>query len=182
MTTKRRCPVSYPQEYVTYLVHFHGDRDYFECHEILEEYWKKTSPGDKQSHWVGFIQLAVALYHQRRGNGKGALKTLQKSLNIFQCKKTETLNLGLNYSMLMQLLAELHECLLQGKPYEHFVFPISDPGLIKECEALCLSKGLTWCSDSLLHDPFLVNKHSLRDRSEVIEERARILSRKNAGK
>ncbi|WP_419881253.1 DUF309 domain-containing protein [Peribacillus sp. B-H-3] len=172
----------YPKEYVTYLVHFHGDRDYFECHEILEEYWKKTSPGDKQSHWVGFIQLAVALYHQRRGNGKGALKTLQKSLNIFQCKKTETLNLGLNYSMLMQLLAELNERLLQGKPYEHFVFPISDPGLINECEALCLSKGLAWCSASLLHDPFLVNKHSLRDRSEVIEERARILSRKNAGR
>ena len=32
----------YSQAYIDYLVHFHGDRDYFECHELLEEHWKKT--------------------------------------------------------------------------------------------------------------------------------------------
>ncbi|PAD68333.1 hypothetical protein CHH83_14265, partial [Bacillus sp. 7586-K] len=31
----------YDQEYIDFLVHFHCDRDYFECHEILEEHWKK---------------------------------------------------------------------------------------------------------------------------------------------
>lgn len=31
----------YPAEYLEYLVYFHADRDYFECHEILEEYWKE---------------------------------------------------------------------------------------------------------------------------------------------
>ncbi|MFZ3196347.1 MAG: DUF309 domain-containing protein, partial [Bacillus mycoides] len=26
----------YPTEYIQFLIHFHGDYDYFECHEILE--------------------------------------------------------------------------------------------------------------------------------------------------
>ncbi|MEH7501602.1 DUF309 domain-containing protein, partial [Neobacillus drentensis] len=28
----------YPTEYIQFLAHFHGDRDYFECHELLEDY------------------------------------------------------------------------------------------------------------------------------------------------
>ena len=60
--------MNFPQKYIEYLVHFHGDRDYFECHEILEEYWKKIDNGNKESIWVGLIQLAVANYHHRRKN------------------------------------------------------------------------------------------------------------------
>ena len=29
--------MEFPLKYIDFLVHFHGDRDYFECHEILEE-------------------------------------------------------------------------------------------------------------------------------------------------
>lgn len=32
----------YPEAYIEYLAEFHGSRDYFECHELLEEHWKKT--------------------------------------------------------------------------------------------------------------------------------------------
>ena len=35
----------YPTEYIQFLIHFHGDYDYFECHEILEEYWKTKPRG-----------------------------------------------------------------------------------------------------------------------------------------
>lgn len=31
----------YPEAYVAFLHEFHTTRDYFECHEILEEYWKE---------------------------------------------------------------------------------------------------------------------------------------------
>ena len=34
----------YPEAYIEYLMYFHGNRDYFECHEVLEEYWKEVSP------------------------------------------------------------------------------------------------------------------------------------------
>lgn len=35
----------YPTEYIQFLIHFHGDYDYFECHEILEGYWKTKPRG-----------------------------------------------------------------------------------------------------------------------------------------
>ncbi len=38
----------YPNAYLDYLVYFHGHRDYFECHEVLEEYWKKDQAGKKR--------------------------------------------------------------------------------------------------------------------------------------
>ncbi|WP_460291943.1 DUF309 domain-containing protein, partial [Bacillus cereus] len=37
----------YPTEYIQFLIHFHGDYDYFECHEILEEYWKTKPRGNR---------------------------------------------------------------------------------------------------------------------------------------
>ncbi len=61
----------YPKAYIDYLVEFHATRDYFECHEILEEYWKEDPPKKRKRYWVGFIQLAVALYHHRRQNTAG---------------------------------------------------------------------------------------------------------------
>ena len=73
--------MGYPKAYILYLVHFHGDRDYFECHEILEEHWKEMDPKDRMSHWVGLIQIAVAVYHERRENRQGAIRTLTKATN-----------------------------------------------------------------------------------------------------
>ncbi|WJH34118.1 DUF309 domain-containing protein [Paenibacillus sp. CC-CFT747] len=66
----------YPEEYRAYLVYFHAERDYFECHEILEEYWKSNPQDPLAPAWVGLIQLAVGLYHERRSNTSGALKML----------------------------------------------------------------------------------------------------------
>ena len=33
--------------FVDYCAYFNGNEDYFECHEVLEEYWKEVAPGDK---------------------------------------------------------------------------------------------------------------------------------------
>lgn len=51
----------YPKAYIDYLVYFHGLRDYFECHEVLEEHWKKDDKAERKKYWVGLIQIAVAL-------------------------------------------------------------------------------------------------------------------------
>ncbi|WP_260405419.1 DUF309 domain-containing protein, partial [Paenibacillus sp. 598K] len=63
----------YPDDYIQYLIEFHVTRDYFECHELLEEYWKEQ-PGDDPFYdtWVGLIQIAVSQYHHRRSNHRGA--------------------------------------------------------------------------------------------------------------
>ncbi|KPC99353.1 hypothetical protein LR69_02339 [Geobacillus sp. BCO2] len=66
----------YPNAYIEYLVHFHSDRDYFECHEILEEHWKQDG---RNKGWLVLIQMAVAFYHYRRGNTSGALRLIRRA-------------------------------------------------------------------------------------------------------
>ncbi|MGE6375230.1 DUF309 domain-containing protein [Peribacillus muralis] len=168
--------MKYSEDYLSFLVHFHGSRDYFECHEILEEYWKEIAPKERDSHWVGLIQIAVALYHERRGNKKGAARTLAKSVANLQAKKPELLELGLDPEMLMNILAEVHQRMLTESPYESINLPIADLRLIEICQFICLKEGYIWCSKSDMGDAALINKHLIRDRSDVISERARQLS------
>ncbi len=74
----------YPTEYIQFLIHFHGDYDYFECHEILEEYWKTKPRGNRDDYLVGLIQVAVSLYHQRRTNWNGATKMMKSAITILE--------------------------------------------------------------------------------------------------
>ncbi|KMY50649.1 DUF309 domain-containing protein [Peribacillus loiseleuriae] len=161
----------YPKEYVSYLVHFHASRDYFECHEILEEYWKEVSPRERDSYWVGFIQIAVALYHYRRGNLAGAIKTIRKADSILQMNPAQIRKLGIEYDELMELIHDITEKITLKKPYQSVSLPICDKKLIEACLAGCREAGYRWMKESDLNDSLLINRHVLRDRSEVITER-----------
>ena len=46
--------------------------EFFEAHEILEEFWVGYR-GDDRDFYKGLIQAAVALHHRRAGNIVGAL-------------------------------------------------------------------------------------------------------------
>ncbi|MDE3839460.1 DUF309 domain-containing protein [Bacillus methanolicus] len=161
----------YSKEYIRFLTHFHGDRDYFECHEILEEYWKKVAKGDKGSVWVGLILMAVANYHHRRNNFSGAHRTLEKSLKIFEKKKNELSKLGLDSGKLIPILSEHLKSIKSKKTYRSYNLPIVDELLQAACVKECKRKDFIWCKSSDLKNEFLINRHSLRDRSSVIKER-----------
>lgn len=60
-------------------VELYNRREFFLCHEILEEVWKKQSGPEKELS-QGLIQIAVAYYHALRGNRPGAVKLLGKGL------------------------------------------------------------------------------------------------------
>lgn len=167
--------MTYPQEYIEFLVHFHGSRDYFECHEILEEYWKRIDRDNKQSIWVGFIQLAVAQYHYRRGNFSGAQKTLQKSLQIFLLNKSVVPQLGVDLSALTQQLNRLRERIEQRQSYESINIPIHSNDLKKMCMQRSRELNMIWGSPSNVSDPLLVHRHKERDRTDVIQERIEAL-------
>jgi predicted metal-dependent hydrolase len=167
----------YPDEYIEYLVHFHGDRDYFECHEILEEYWKEHERGNKESVWVGLIQLAVSCYHHRRCNYIGAKKTLDKSIKILKRAERSLSHLGLNRIELFSLLEDRHKVIEKKLPYTSFNLPIADPQLARQCQIRCLELGFNWCAHSNLSDNNLVNRHQTRDRTNVIQERENALQR-----
>jgi predicted metal-dependent hydrolase len=157
----------YPAEYVDYLIHFHGHRDFFECHEILEEYWKSQSI--RQNCWVALIQLAVGLYHHRRGNFAGAKKMLLSSMNYMDERSIE--DLGLNYKELQLLLNQRLKDLEEGQDYTDISLPISDPQLKVHCLEACEIRGVSWDMTSTPDDRELIHRHKMRDRTDVIQER-----------
>jgi len=172
--------LAYPQAYIDYLVHFHATRDYFECHEQLEDYWK-TLPKDDPAGvlWVGLIQLAVAQYHYRRCNFAGARKMLAAAAS--RLKPERLGELGLNGSALAALVEEQRTALHAEpapRPFADLALPIVDSSLLGTCLARSAQLGAKWGSASRLEDEALVHRHSRRDRSEVVQARIRSLAAK----
>jgi uncharacterized protein len=165
----------YPSEYIQFLAHFHGDRDYFECHELLEDYWKKTDLQTKDSIWVAYILLAVSVYHHRRSNFSGAKRTLVKAVNIFKLQEGSLTKLGIDKVSLFQLLTGRIAALQQGESYKSFSLPISDPILLELAKKACDQQGVIWGNESDMSNHSIVHRHKLRDRTSVIEERKKAL-------
>ncbi|WP_134684525.1 DUF309 domain-containing protein [Brevibacillus migulae] len=165
----------YPHAYIAYLAHFHGDRDYFECHELLEEYWKSLPDDQRSVLWVGLIQIAVSLYHQRRGNFPGADKMMKSAIRILDNERPALARLGLDPSALIQQLKSKAQEIKQQVPYESINLPLTDGQLLISCKQWCEEHGMTFGQPSDLSEPLLIHRHTLRDRSEVIRERERSL-------
>lgn len=162
----------YPEAYIDYLVQYHGSRDYFECHEILEDYWKEIDPGNKNSHWVGFILIAVSAYHHRRNNLIGAEKTIIKAINIMKNTTETTLStLGIDYDALLGLLEQNLVNIRSQNPYVPSNLPIIQDDLLILCKEVCKHKGFVWCQMDYVASEYLVNRHTLRDRRSIIHER-----------
>ena len=56
-----------------------NNREFFECHEVLEEEWTPEQ-GERRLFLQSLIHVAVGLYHAGRGNRIGAVKQLRKAL------------------------------------------------------------------------------------------------------
>jgi predicted metal-dependent hydrolase len=60
-------------------IHLFNQREFFECHEVLEEEW--TPERDPRRLFLqSLIHLAVGLYHASRANPVGAGRQLRKGL------------------------------------------------------------------------------------------------------
>ena len=168
----------YPKAFIDYLVYFHSSRDYFECHEVLEEYWKKEGMTNKL--WVGLIQLAVAMYHHRRDNYKGAKKQLNKAIQILEQDKEKLKALGINEDKLMEILFTKQGEIEKLIPYSPITIPIKDKNIIEACMKNAQEKGDSWGDENIKVSNELIHKHKLRDRSQIIEERKQQLYKKKS--
>jgi uncharacterized protein len=168
-----------PTSFIHYLYHFHVDRDYFECHEILEEFWKQETEQQKNSIWVGFILLAVANYHHRRSNFSGATRTLEKAIAIFISEKEYLSKLGFKEEELFDLLHR-HKIRLNNQiQYESYTLPISLSNIeLSRCFTQREISQMNWGQKSDLCNEGLIHRHKLRDRKVVIEERQNALIRR----
>ena len=82
----------YDPLYVAFLWHFNGDRDYFECHELLEDLWLQEN---HDLLYQGLLQVAVGLYHHRNGNLGGAVKLLRQALTKLDLYPADPLGIDL---------------------------------------------------------------------------------------
>ncbi|SFF09037.1 hypothetical protein SAMN05216378_5061 [Paenibacillus catalpae] len=170
--------MSYPSAYVSYLAEFNGTRDFFECHELLEEYWKEHLGDSRAAIWVGLIQLAVGQYHERRGNLKGAVKMYEKALDKLDQQSLE--ELGLDGGRAIAELRSRYERLHAGRalPFQDITLIVTDPELKQRCLQLCDSLNAEWGSTSAMNEENLIHRHKLRDRSDVLAERAAAIEAK----
>jgi uncharacterized protein len=60
-------------------IHLFNDRQFFHCHEVLEEAWKPLH-GPCRSFLQALIHLAVGMYHWQQGNTRGAIGQFRKGL------------------------------------------------------------------------------------------------------
>lgn len=169
----------YPEAYVEYLTHFHGTRDYFECHELLEEYWKEEQDPELKAVWHGLIQVAVSAYHERRGNMEGARKMLEQAIGRLSSSNPALAGLDpdrLEKELTLRLDRLRTAPAGQRMPYADPELPIADDRLLESCHKLCMEWGTVWNQHSDLGNDQLIHRHTLRNRTDVIGERQRQLN------
>ncbi|MGY4690176.1 DUF309 domain-containing protein [Salibacterium sp. K-3] len=163
----------YLDAYIQFLVQFHASRDYFECHEILEDYWKEHDPGNRSSVWVGLIQTAVGLYHHRRSNRRGAEKIWKSARSILAENTKQLHELALDAHTLQQQLDEAVLNVQHDGPFHDINLPLTDPALIQHCKQECRRLSLEWQQSSDTSNHQLVHRHILRHRTQDPAERLR---------
>lgn len=168
----------YPDEYVQYLAEYFGSRDYFECHEIMEEYWKEHPDSKRSGAWLVLIRIAVALYHARRGNRAGAVKLMGKAAH--EADEAQFNQLGIDGAKLKSMLqASVAEWAASDTiTYTDLDLPIVDDTLLELAKHRSDACGYTWRIGGLDAGDAVINRHKLRDRSDVIAARAASVQRK----
>ena len=120
--------MAYDALYLSFLVYFNRDRDYFECHEVMEELWlsKGSDPLYK-----GLLQVAVGLFHFRANNVRGSRMMMESALKRLAPYSDDSLGIDLG-----RLKQEVEDFLLQldhygVKPFEFYdlTIHIVDPAL-----------------------------------------------------
>ena len=142
---------------------FNIQEDYFECHEVLEELWQAGNRTDESL--VALIQLAVPRYHHRRGNVTGAMRTYPKAFQKIERHAASITQLGIDATQLLTLKSAFME-----PEYRRIHLPVDER----------LEQRMKTQSLEPLDRTFLIDKHRLRNRQDVIDARQAAL--KNRGK
>jgi predicted metal-dependent hydrolase len=113
--------------YLAYISHFNRDRDYFECHEVMEELWLEEG---RSPLLQGLLQAAVGLHHWDNGNRSGATKLMTAALG--KLSSYADVVLGLELSSLRHNLEQSLTALSKmpvDAPFQAFQLEVCDPAL-----------------------------------------------------
>lgn len=149
--------------FVQFIIYFNDHQDYFECHEVLEEYWKEIAPKDKTHPLTASILLSTGMYHWRRGNSSGARRSMTKAYERYLANNKSVFIEGINFSELLQNIKTSIDSIDKKQSFQSFKIQIDSPDLLRAIEQHPTVTALT--GDQLIH------KHMLRDRTEILNAR-----------
>ncbi len=148
-------------------------QDYFECHEIMEDSWKSKENFTKDLDEVFFIQVSTAEYHYRRNNLYGARKIYKRAVDRLNTRPFEYNEYGLKSEIKSLIENRLHNIgYVNFKPLQ---LPLTD-AMCKELHSFAVphvsyEEFLEYIRTLHKTSIMLVEKHRLRDRSEIISVR-----------
>lgn len=121
----------YPEKYVEGIRLF-NEREFFECHEVLEELWSETL-GEEKKFYQGLIQAAVALFHFGNENLGGARKLYQSTRTNLERYRPHYLGIDLekflgDMQFCFQVLLEASETYPAGVQLEDERIPTIELG------------------------------------------------------
>lgn len=123
-------PLHHPH-FVNFIVYFNNNQDFFECHEVLEDYWKAQPQFSKAHPLTAYILLAVGLYHWRRKNLVGAVKLLTKATHRMApfLNGSSPFTEGIDFPTLYQQCKESMHAVERGEAFQSFTIQITSPSL-----------------------------------------------------
>lgn len=160
-------PLIHPS-FVKFIVYFNDNQDFFECHEVLEDYWNEIPDRTKEHPLTAYILLATGLYHWRRENFPGALRTLKKSARKMAQmeERFPAFTEGIHFPNLNHHLQNSILSIEARQPFTSFKIELTDQALQTAARVTNQSMHLLPVGSDII-----IHKHLLRDRSEVIRLR-----------
>lgn len=104
--------------YLLFFYYFNHKRDYYECHDIMEELWLEEG---RDKFLQGLLQVAVGLYHFRWNNLKGSILLFEGATEKLQPYPDEVGGVKLG-----KLRKEAEEYLSKLRNYENEPFEFYD--------------------------------------------------------
>lgn len=121
------------ERYLAFISYFNSDRDYFECHEVMEELWLEEG---RHPLLQGLLQVAVGLHHWSNDNYSGAAKLTEAGLA--KLSAYADIALGLDLAQLRRDMAATLALLAErpiDAPFRAFELVVLDEQLVREVAA-----------------------------------------------
>jgi len=99
-------------------------REYYECHEVLEDVWMVES-APRKLFLQSIIHLAVAYYHLGRGNNTGGVRQLRRAVR--KLENYLPVYEGVNTDALLRRAFETIETVHNGGPVEYPLIVSCEP-------------------------------------------------------
>jgi predicted metal-dependent hydrolase len=125
----------YDPLYVEFIHYFNKERDFFECHEVLEELWLEEG---RSPLYQGLLQVAVGLHHYSYHNVTGAIKLFQAGVDKLHHYRGQDIGIDLDQYIAnaTEYIAKLNA--IEEEPFAFYCFDIKvlDAELAKSVEQL----------------------------------------------